>query len=129
MRLRFILVFFTAAFLFCGLAGATEKKDSVFNRLRGAVSRAQRKNASNPSTAVAGVKGAPESATDELYWKDAGGALTEDEANELAVILPLIEKGDNETAIIKLDAFLKNHPESPVKGDIEEELNALRPQK
>ncbi len=126
MRLRFLLVFFVAVFLFSGTSWSAEKKDSAFNRLRATVSRVQNKKASNQSTGVAGVKGAPESATDELYWKDAGNGLNEDEANELAGILPLIEKGDKETAIIKLDAFLKSHPESPVKGDVEEELDLLR---
>ncbi|MEK6531120.1 MAG: hypothetical protein AABZ23_01345 [Deltaproteobacteria bacterium] len=126
MRLRFLLVFFMALMLFSGTARSTDKKDSAFNRLRAAVSRVQKKSANSQSTAVAGVKGAPESATDELYWKDGANAMNEAQTNELAEILPLIEKGDREAAITRLDAFLKNHPESPVKGDIEEELKVLR---
>jgi outer membrane protein assembly factor BamD (BamD/ComL family) len=125
MRLRPFLVLLAALFLIAVSAEAAEKVDPVFSRLRSAVSRVQKKKA-NQETATAGVKGAPEDATDELYWKGSETELGEKEADELQAILVLIEKGEKDSAIAGLEDFIKTHPESPVKADVEEEIKALK---
>ncbi|MBI5643762.1 MAG: hypothetical protein HY954_09855 [Deltaproteobacteria bacterium] len=128
MRNKIVLVFCMAAFLFAGAAESAEKQDNLFYWLRVVSSKVQKKKIKQGTAAVSGVRGDAEKAPDELYWKDAI-ELGTDEAKEFAGIIDHIERGENDTAILKLEDFLKSYPNSPVKGDAEEGLSILKTNK
>ncbi|HHL40153.1 MAG TPA: hypothetical protein ENJ37_06575 [Deltaproteobacteria bacterium] len=78
---------------------------------------------SRHSTSVAGVKGAPETVDDDLYWK---GPLSDTEINAFMEAISYIENGDNETAARKLETFVNDYPDSPLAADAREGLRLLR---
>ncbi|MBI5235512.1 MAG: tetratricopeptide repeat protein [Deltaproteobacteria bacterium] len=80
-------------------------------------------------TATAGVKGDPEKAADELYWKEGKQVVKDEEIKSLENAVDLVNKGQNDEAVKALEAFLKDYPKSALKADAEEGLKILKAQR
>ena len=74
-------------------------------------------------SSVAGVKGA-EDAGDEVYWKKWDVSVEETDAFDAAI--KYAQEGEVDKAIDKLEAFVKDYPESPLAADAKEGIAALK---
>ncbi|MEK7680301.1 MAG: hypothetical protein AAB356_08920 [Deltaproteobacteria bacterium] len=122
-HLALLLMFFFIAGIAYG-----ESKDAdrwiktMVNKLGVASSSAKEKK--DKRSAVAGVKGAEEKTDEGLYWKKEG--VSEKEADAFSAALKQAEEGNRDKAVEGLEAFLKEHPASPLANDAKEGIAALK---
>src|SRR3990170_6096231 len=65
------------------------------------------------TTAVVGVKGAEQTTKeDELYWKESPSK--DEEIKRLTEAYEAADKGNKDEALLKLEAFVKDYPKSPL---------------
>lgn len=113
-------------FFFVAGAAYGEPKDSdrwiktMVNKLGVASS----KDKKDKRSAVAGVKGAEEKSDEGLYWKKEG--ISEKEAEAFSAALRQAEEGNKDKAVEGLEAFLKEHPASPLANDAKEGIAVLK---
>ncbi|MBI5969852.1 MAG: hypothetical protein HY884_01675 [Deltaproteobacteria bacterium] len=128
MRLKRIAAAILAVALISGGAFAAEAKGlsywmkSTGSKIQG-IQKKQKKD-----TATAGVKGAAEKASDDLYWKEAG-AIKEEEVKALDAAIALINDGKNNEAFAALEKFISDYPKSQLKADAQEGLKLLKAEK
>lgn len=77
------------------------------------------------STAVVGVKGAEQTTKeDELYWKES--PTKDEEIKRFTEAYEAVEKGSKDEALAKLEAFVKDYPDSPLVKDAKAGIEALK---
>ncbi|HZX35859.1 MAG TPA: hypothetical protein VFF54_05150 [Thermodesulfobacteriota bacterium] len=77
------------------------------------------------ATAVVGVKGAEQTTKeDELYWKES--ATKDEEIKRFTEAYDAAEKGNKDEALAKLEAFVKDYPDSPLVKDARAGIDALK---
>ena len=76
------------------------------------------------TTAVVGVKGAEQTKEDELYWKESPSK--DEEIKRLTEAYEAADKGNKDEALIKLEAFVKDYPKSPLAKDARAGIEALK---
>lgn len=71
------------------------------------------------TTAVGGVRGSKDQAADTLYWKgEANKApVSEEEYASFTAAYQLAADGKKEDATSKFQSFIKEYPQSPLKGE------------
>ena len=76
-------------------------------------------------TAVAGVKGAEQTAAeDELYWKESPSK--DEEIKRFTEAYDAASTGDKDAALIRLEGFVKDYPKSPLVKDARAGIDALK---
>lgn len=108
-------------------AFAGEKKWTLSDWLRdldARIRKVQDKN-KNRKSAVAAVRGAKVKPSTKLYWKGEKAEVTDEELSEFKAAVDLAQSGDGEAARAALDAFVKKHPGSALKADVEETRSLL----
>lgn len=110
-------------------SAAPQKKMSSLqawlNKMKKKINTSETKH--NKLVAVAAVRGDETSDVPPLYWK---GKETEQkielpELKEFDDAINLALNGDNAGAKTKLEAFITNYPNSPMKADAQETLNQI----
>jgi TolA-binding protein len=77
------------------------------------------------TTAVAGIRGAEEKNSDELYWAGKE-AVTKEELDLFKSAFDRAEKGEKEQAKSAFEEFLLKYPKSPLAKDAHEMMAALK---
>jgi len=108
------------------LAGAEEA--TIWNKMKNRLETLSPQKKLTTTTAVGGVRGAKDQPADTLYWKSEE-KMQEIDATEYARFNEAYEAatgGRKEEATAKFAAFVQEFPASPLKGDAEEALAALK---
>ncbi len=124
---RLILTLMTVSLLFVYTDGfaAGSGFDYWIKALSNKLRNLSSESADNNRTSVVGVKGAKDSESEELYWKDSPQSQSEEvEALEKAVAAA--SEGKSELAIKELEAFLEKYPDSALASDAEQGLRLLK---
>ncbi|MBI5562772.1 MAG: hypothetical protein HY894_07990 [Deltaproteobacteria bacterium] len=125
---RFIFMLVAVFAVGSSLGLAAEKQDlSFWMKNTGAKLKTVTKK--KKDTAVAGVKGAPEKASDDLYWKDGKPEVKEEEIDALEAAVEHVNKGETALAVKALEGFVSKYPKSPLKPDAEDGLKMLKAEK
>lgn len=120
------MVIVVAALALCASAAMAE--DSVWMKLKGKAQKITPKKSAAATTAVGGVRGAPEDeGKSGLYWKgkDEPVSIDQEELDAFNDALDAAIKGDAADSTAKFKAFLEKYPESVLKPDAEEALANL----
>lgn len=130
MSLRKLIFFIAAIFIMNSSVGIAAEKQGLSFWVKNTGSKLQSVAKKKKETAVAGVKGAPEKAPDELYWKDGKTPdVDEDEVDALESVVEHVNKGESALAIQELETFIDKYPKSPLTPDAKEGLKMLKADK
>lgn len=130
MPLKKTLVISTALLFLASSAAFAAEKNSLSYWMKNTGSKIQGLSKKpKKDTATAGVKGDPEKAADELYWKEGKPQVKDEEIKSIENAVELVNKGQNDEAIKALEAFLKDYPKSALKADAQEGLKILKAEK
>lgn len=124
---RLIAIMITAL-VAIALSAPAFADDSVWMKLKGKAQRVAPKKANAATTAVGGVRGAPEDeGKSGLYWKgkDEPISIDQEELDAFNDALDTAINGDAQASSDKFKAFLAKYPESVLKSDAEEALANL----
>lgn len=90
------------------------------------ISKAEKTQSSASGGAVVGVKGAEQQTAkeDELYWKES--PRKDEEIKRFTEAYDAAEKGNKDAALAKLEAFVKDYPNSPLVKDAKAGIEALK---
>lgn len=125
-RILSIMTMSVVALALC--AGVSLADDSVWMKLKGKAQRVAPKKSAAATTAVGGVRGAPEDeGKSGLYWKgkDEPVSIDQEELDAFNDALDTAINGDNAASAEKFKAFLAKYPESVLKPEAEEALANL----
>lgn len=129
MSIRKSIILLTAVFLIAASTGFAAEKNTLSFWIKNTGSKLESVSKKSKNSAVAGVKGAPEKATDELYWKGEKPTVNEDEIDALESAVERVNKGDTAGAIKELEAFIVKYPKSPLMPDAQAGLEMLKTEK
>lgn len=129
MSIRKSLILLTTVFFVTASTGFAAEKSTLSFWIKNTGSKLSSVSKKNKNTSVAGVKGAPEKATDELYWKGDKPDVNEDEIDALESAIDRANKGDTAAAITELEAFIAKYPKSPLTPDAQEGIKMLKAEK
>jgi TolA-binding protein len=105
--------------LLCVHVSAEDKKDAGFwDGLKGKIEKLAPKKKIAETTAVGGVRGARDSASEALYWKgEDRKEVTDDEMMAFRIALDNASAGKRHEAAAQFGAFLHLYPNSLLKAD------------
>lgn len=126
MSIRKSIILLSAVFLIAATAGFAAEKKTLSYWIKNTGSKLESVSKKKKDTAVAGVKGAPEKATDELYWKGEKPDVNEEEIDALESAVELANKGETAAAVKELEAFVAKYPKSPLTPDAKEGIKMLK---
>ncbi|MDD5057531.1 MAG: hypothetical protein PHQ60_06640 [Sideroxydans sp.] len=106
-------------------AAGTAAAPSLWESLRKKIEAMTPKKKLVTTTAAGGVRGALADA-DDLYWKGESEAVDEDELSAFKKAIALIDTGDKLAAQAAFADFIKQSPDSPLRGDAETALAQLK---
>lgn len=125
-----VLLFLVAFIVFVGYVPLSHAEGDFRSWLKTMVVKFERisekKKTKTPTQSVAGVKGAAESAEDELYWKGDESKLTNEEIALFNKGLKQLSEGKNKEGKKTLKGFVKKYPESPLADDAKEGLAYIK---
>ncbi|OGQ57565.1 MAG: hypothetical protein A3J24_01065 [Deltaproteobacteria bacterium RIFCSPLOWO2_02_FULL_53_8] len=129
MFMRKSIILLTAVFLIATATSYAAEKNTLSFWIKNTGSKLESVSKKKKDSAVAGVKGAPEKAPDELYWKGAKPDVNEEEVAALESAVERANKGESAAAIKELEAFIAKYPKSPLLADAQEGLKMLKAEK
>lgn len=108
-------------------AAGTTAEPSLWDRLRKKIEVMTPKKRLSTTTAAGGVRGSLADA-DDVYWKGEakGQAVDTDELAAFQKAIALVDAGKNADAQAAFSDFVKQHPESTLRGDAEAALAQLK---
>ena len=126
---RLIAIMITALVTIALAAPAAMADESLWMKLKGKAQKVAPKKSASATTAVGGVRGAPEDeGKSGLYWKgkEEPVSIDQEELDAFNDALDTAINGDNVASAEKFKAFLAKYPESVLKADAEEALANLQ---
>jgi tetratricopeptide (TPR) repeat protein len=121
--------------LCCAIAAAQEQEKQAnsgfsawLKSLQAKIAQLVPKKTVPMTTGVAGVRGAKEDATVNLYWKGKKDdeAVTEEELLKFKAGVDLADQGNREGAIKAFDEFMKQYPDSALIPDAKKTLDLVK---
>jgi TolA-binding protein len=108
-------------------AAGTTKEPSLWDRLRKKIEVMTPKKKLSTTTAAGGVRGSLADA-DDVYWKgeSKSQAVDSEELTAFKKAIALVDAGKTADAQVAFSDFIKQHPDSVLRGDAEAALTQLQ---
>lgn len=126
MQVRFLVIFF-GVFVMLPISLYAAEGD-YWQGMKERLSKIAPQKKVSATTAVGGVRGSKDQSADTLYWKDEAitAKVPDEEYAFFTVAFQLAVDGKKADATSSFQAFLKEYPQSSLKGEALAAINTLQ---